>query len=261
MELPGSDPGLGGARHSPAVRTRRFPLILLLAAGLLPWLRGADALGAGGLVIYKQFSFDSDSNAEMVSYSSFAHFASVDNVVTTDGQTLRILPGQDPVYVPFPGDPAETAGKITPTILAAERRFPQFARRLEMARQAWATAPKAAVAVQAEPVANPAPTPAPQPAPAADAGNVLHTRYGEVFRSWKVVSVDANTVVISHADGITRISIADLPDNLAGFPPEVVARVQQLRLQQETQLQREADAAEAAHAVAPAASPTLAKPH
>jgi hypothetical protein len=253
MELPESDPGMREAR--------RLPLILLLAAVLLPWAGGANALAAtGGLIIYKQFSFDSDSEAEMAGFTSFAHFASVDNVVTTSGQTLRILPGQDPVYIPQPGYPGETAGQVIPNILAAERRFPQFASKLELTRRAWVAAPKAPVAFAANPVATPAPSPTPQAAPADEPSNVLHTRYGEVFHSWKVSSVQGDTVVISHADGISRISIADLPDNLAGFPPEVIARVQQIRLQQAAQLQKEANAVDAAHTAPPTPSPTP-KPH
>jgi hypothetical protein len=218
----------GFESNDPAIMKHREIPIILLAAGLFSWIQGATALGAtGGLVIYKEYAFDADSQAAMTDYSSFQHFASVDNVVTTSGETLRILPGDEPLYIPNPGDPTSTAADVTRTILAAERRFPQYAPKLENVRRAWASLPKAAPAIVVQPT--PSIATAPQPTPGDESANVLRTKYGETYRSWKVTGMEGDTVVLSHADGISRVPISDLPNNLYGFPPEVMARAEQLR--------------------------------
>jgi hypothetical protein len=227
--------------------------VFLLA--LAPWLTGATALG-GGVVIYKEFSFDSDSQAELVDYSSYEHFTSVDNVHTTDGQTLRMTPGQEPIYIPAAGSGDGTAAGVTATIGVAERRFPQFAGKLEGYRRAWEAVGKTTAAVQPRVTSAAAILAAtPQPAVTADAAGdrpdeVLHTQDGATYRDWKLTGVEADTVVISHADGISRVPMAELPKNLWGFPPEVVARVEQLR--QETAAEGQAVASTAAR---PAGSP------
>lgn len=243
------------------IRTGLAPLILLMGATLLPRTGGAAASGVtGGIVIFKEFSFDPDSQAQIANYTSFERFPSVDNVVTSAGETIRILPGQGPVYIPQPGDPASNAGELARAILAAERRFPQFASRLETMRRAWAALPKRAVAAQATPAASrpraaPFATPfAPEPTPAGGPAQVLRTRSGAVFVSWTVTGVEGDTVVISHEDGISRVSISDLPDNLIGFPPDVVARAEALRAQEEAELRKAADRA-APHGADAAASP------
>ena len=171
---------------------------LLLLIGTAPGARGATA----GLVIYKDNSFDQDSQAEIATYSHVDHFTAVDNVVTTTGGTLRLNQGQEPIYFPPPGDPDGTAEGAIRTILAAERRFPQFVTKLEILRRAWVSLPRAAAPVAAE---------ATIPAPAPASANVLRTRSGEVFQSWSVSSIDGETVTISHSDGISRIPVTDLP--------------------------------------------------
>jgi hypothetical protein len=224
---------------------RKLFAILLLGT-VLP---AAEAVAVpGGIVIYKQFSFDQDSQAEMASYSSLEHFPFVNNVVTTSGQTLRILSSQDPVFIPPPGDPNSTAEQAARAIAAAERRFPQFNANLENVRRAWAAAPR--IVPTAAPTAAPI-LAAPQAAPVegGEAANVLHTRYGEAYQSWRVIGLEGNTVVISHSNGISRISISDLPDDLTGFPPDVVARAQQLRMRAAA-LQRAEAAKAAAHPAA-----------
>ena len=202
--------------------------MLLIATSLLPWIHGADALGAtGGLVIYKDNSFDADSLAEIASYSSVEHFGAADNVVTAEGQSLRILSGQAPIYIPAPGDPDGTPEDATRVILTAERRYPQFIRKLELVRQAWVALPKSTLAAQTPPSI------AAVPLPTAEAGSAgdLHTKSGGVFQSWNATGIEGDAVIVSHADGIARIPITDLPDDLSGFPADIIDRVQQLRQQ------------------------------
>lgn len=188
---------------------------LLLIILLSPFVLGPDAHAAtGGLVIYKAFSFDSDSQAQIANYSSYEHFPFVDNVLTPDGQTLRILSGQDPVYIARPGDPGTTAEQAIPTILHAEKRFPQFAPKLEQMRQAWTLLPKAAASVKSSPLGTPLAKPSPV---IGGSGNVLHTKSGEVFHAWSISAFEGNTVVIKHADGISRVPISDLQDSLGGY--------------------------------------------
>jgi hypothetical protein len=170
----------------------------MVGMALFAVVNGADLLGAtGGMVIYKDESFEPDSLAEIAYYRSVEHFPVVDNLVTVDGNPLRILPGQDPVYIPSPGDPGSTAEEAIRTILGAESRFPQFVRKLEPLRQGWAAQPRPAA---------PAPTSAPE------ATNVLRTKSGEVFESWSVSSIDGDIVTISHSAGVSRVPVADLPD-------------------------------------------------
>lgn len=173
------------------------PVILLAGVAVFLWPLGGNAIAAtDGLVIYKDHPFDDDSQAEIKNYSSIKHFAAVDNVFTTSGQALRILPSQEPVYIPQPGDPDCTVNEATRRILAAEGRFPQFAPNLEVLRRGWAALPKAAV-----PVAT----------PVRGSVNELQTKSGDVFQSWTVSAIDGETVTISHSAGISRVSIADLP--------------------------------------------------
>ena len=206
--------------------------------------------GTGGLVIYKDHSFDNDSQAEIADYSSAEHFSAVDNVVTPAGQTIRILAGQKPVYIPEPGNPNGNTAEAVRTILAAEKRFPQFASKLEPVRRAWEALPKAAVTAKANPAAisppGPLPAPVPPPEPGAESANVLRTRDGAVFRAWRVTGIEPDAVIIKHADGVSRIPISELPDNPVGFPPEVIARLAELRLQEADQVRAAADRA-AAH--------------
>ena len=319
--------GHGTSQCQRIARKHRFPLLpFLMAAGLLPWLHGMDALGAtGGLVIYKDHSFDSDSMAEIENYRSVQHFPSVDNVHTTDGQTLRIFSGQEPIYIPEPGEPDSTAEETTATILAAERRYPQFTRKLEVVRRAWAALPAAAPPVQttsatsaksnsaltvdqwrkkameqfpelavagsplnaafvakykayqgsnyfdspdwpmrlAKECAGAIPwtngvSQAAQSAPvAAPATDVLLTKSGRVFQAWSVTRIDGDAAIVNHADGISRVPIADFPDDLSKFPRDKIAAVQQFRERAVIKAIAEKRAAEAG-AEAPTANNTTA---
>jgi len=216
--------------------------VMLFATACAAWICGGKTLAAGGgLVIYKDYSFDPDSQAEITDYTSFDRYPSVDNVVTASGQTLQITPGQEPIYIPRAGDPKSNGAVVARSIVAAERRFPQFATKLEAYRQAWAAAPSATPAAKASPpiAAAPQPTAEAEAADSTQAGGserVLHTKNGETLSDWKFSAMEGDMVVITDADGISRIPITDLPDNQFGFPPEVMARAQQLR-------QQEADAA------------------
>jgi len=194
-------------------------IYIVIAIALYPWIYGAHAIGApGGIVIYKQFSFDPDSNAEMAAYSTFDHYSFVDNVHTPAGQTLRILSGQDPLYIPAPGDPGSTPAQATLTILAAEKRFPQFAAKLETVRQAWSALPiaEAPVAPSPPPSTNAA---IPKPSPAAGSANILRTKSGHVFTGWSISAFEGKTVVIKHSGGISRIPASELPNDLIGLSP------------------------------------------
>jgi len=228
-----------------------FLLIVALPASLYAAGRSI------GVVIYKEFAFDPDSQAEMADYSSLQRFGSVDNVVTPAGETLRIFSNQGPVYIPAPGTPGSDTGEVTRTIQCAESRFPQFVRRLETYRQGWASVTRAAPGPQPSPaVASVRPAPASSPAtPASGAGSgkVLRTRSGEMFQAWSVSGMEGDTVVITHADGISRVPIADLPDNLYGFPPEVIARAQLLRQQEAAQARADLEKAAGFPSPAPAA--------
>ena len=208
--------------------------ILLFVTACAAWICGGRAFAAGsGLVIYKDYSFDPDSQAEVMDYTSVERYPSVDNVLTPNGQTLQITPAQEPIYIPHAGDPQTSGTAVTGTILAAERRFPQFAGKLEAYRQAWAAVPIATPAPRPSPAIAAAPQATPQEdaAPAGGSARVLLMKNGEKLTDWKVSAVEGDSVVITHADGISRIPITDLPDNLFGFPPEVTARAEQLRQQ------------------------------
>lgn len=227
---------------------KALAVILLILPGLISHCAAAEA--AGGLVIYKEFPFDSDSQAVIAAYTSFEHFPSVDNVVTTDGKTLRILPGQEPTYIPAPASSGVTSHGIAPVILSAERRFPQYISKLEPIRRGWADAAEISVA---EPKVSPIRRipPASQATSPANPSKVLQTRSGHTYRSWKVSNFDGETVLISHADGISRIPISDLPNNLWGFPPEVVARVEQIHLQEAERLRKAPEKSAGPEAAAP----------
>lgn len=230
--------------------------VILLAAALSPWLHVANAAGTSrGVVIYKDYSFDPDSQAEIADYSSVQRFGTVDTVVTPGGQTLRIFSNQDPIYIPAAGTAGSRAADVTQTIQSAERRFPQFAARLENYRRAWASVAQAAPAAKRSPaaVAEASPGGTASPAPAAGSGRVLRTKSGQSFQSWTVSGVEGDTVVISHADGISRVPIADLPDNLYGFPDEVIARAQLLREKEAAQARADLEKAAGFPTASPAA--------
>ena len=216
----------------------------MLAAGLLLWVPCAIA---GGWVIYKDNSFDDDSQAEIAHYSSYERFPSVDNITTRDGQMIRILPSQSPIYIPEPDDPSAIPATVLGRIVAAERRFPQFAGKLEALHRAWAAPlpPKGVAASKPTPKPRPAPTiaptPAPQPAPTAHTATVLHTLDGSAYYAWRVIGMEGDTVIVSHTDGVSRISISNLPDNLFGFPPEVFTRAAELRLEEAARIRKAAD--------------------
>lgn len=221
--------------------------IMLLAA--IAWICGGRAFGAaGGVLIYKDYSFDPDSQAEIADYTSYDHYSSVDNVVTPTGETLRIMPAQEPIYIPHAGDPHSTSADMTRTIVAAEKRFPQFAAKLDVYRRDWAAVPSATPKPSPTIAAAPQPT-APvetaEAAPAPGSTHVLYTKTGEALTDWKVTAMEGDSVVISHADGISRIPIMDLPDNLFGLPADVTARAEQLRQQARTGVAQAAPSATA----------------
>ena len=210
---------------------------LLAAAVCATCICGPAAFASGGgIVIYKDFSFDPDSQAEITDYASFDRYSSVDNVLTPAGHTLRITPDQEPIYIPHAGSPQSNGAAVARTILAAERRFPQFAPKLEAYRRDWAAipistpTPQPNQSIAAAPQTT-APAEAQDATPAGDSTRVLQTKSGETLTDWKISAMEGDTVVITHADGISRIPITDLPDNLFGFPPAVMARAQQLRQQ------------------------------
>jgi hypothetical protein len=189
-------------------------IYIVIASAWFTWVCGIHARAApGGLVIYKQFSFDPDTSAEIAPYSTFEHYAVVDNVHTPSGQTLRILSGQDPVYVPEPGNPGSTPDQATRTILTAEKRFPQFAAKLETVREAWAAPPIAEAPVEPRPRA----TATPRPSPPTNSASVLRTKSGQVFAGWSISAFEGKTVVIKHSGGISRIPASDLPNDLIGL--------------------------------------------
>jgi hypothetical protein len=205
----------------------------LLFASALGGAFGPGCLAAG-LVIYKDYSFDADSQAELTEYSSDDHYSTVDNVVTPGGQRLRILASQEPIFIPQAGDRSAKPAAMSQTIQAAEKRFPQFAARLEACRRAWAAVPASTPTPAQRLAVSPAATPAPvdTPPPAPDHGLInktLRTKTGETLQGWRVTGMEGDTVVISDADGISRVPIGDLPDNLYGFPQVVIARAEQLR--------------------------------
>jgi hypothetical protein len=120
--------------------------ITIPAMACAAWICGAsaNAAPAGGVVIYKDFSFDPDSQAEIADYTSFDRYSSVDNVLMPNGQTLRITPDQEPIYIPRAGGAQSNGAAMIRTIVAAERRFPQFAPKLEAYRVGWSAVPKPA---------------------------------------------------------------------------------------------------------------------
>jgi hypothetical protein len=221
----------------PPMNTRLVPALLF--ASILGAAFAARCLGAG-LVIYKDYSFDSDSQAEMAEYATDDHYSNVDNVVTPSGGRLRILASQEAIFIPAAGEHGKSPAAMTQAIAATEKRFPQFQVKLEGYRREWAAAPvptpaptpEAAISPENVAAAAEAVASADAPPPAPNHGtlnNVLHTKSGESLKAWTVTGMEGDDVVISHAAGISRVPIVDLPDNLYGFPEAVIDRAEQLR--------------------------------
>jgi len=105
-----------------------------------------DADATAGIVIYKRSALDSDSQAAVLQYRKATRYSTGADIVTSKGETIRLVPSQDPLYIPEPGTPGGDKEEALAAIAFAEKRFPQFAKDLSPIKQAWTSSPTAPAA-------------------------------------------------------------------------------------------------------------------
>jgi len=116
----------------------RFPLAILLTAGLQAGEMNYADNPARGLAIYKQFGSASDETAVLLEYMSYKVYDHVTYLVTPKGNRLTIPANSSELYLlPYPGKGEATPREAMAVIDVARKRFPRFDANLEPLKTAW----------------------------------------------------------------------------------------------------------------------------
>ena len=207
---------------------------------------------ARGCVIFKRAS---QTTASMEEYRKFENLGTNISVTDLAGKLLTVLPGEKPIFIPYPTDPSATLEKATAQIGIARKTYPESSRRLAAIEKAWAAAPRATVAaIPTAPVSL-------QPSPDSEAlpknnpkGMEIVTISGTKYENVTIKLVEPDGLSISHDAGLTKIPFAELGEELRakyGFDQKKAAQftaANQETLKQKAAAQQKAAAEQQAQA-------------
>lgn len=208
----------GGERFCNFPWLKHTLFVCVLEVGLCMPATAAER--SRGIIIYKPNGFEPDSSTELIEYVSYQRFAAVFNVRSVTGETIRITPGQDPMFVPSPNDPEANPEGASTSLKSAAMRFPQFRQKLALIEKAWADRARSVAASTAK-------TPTAQIPLGPPRGASLRTKSGQVFHDWSLSSVESAEGVIIHSDGISRIPLLDFPSEVIAQEPRIAAAIEE----------------------------------
>lgn len=165
---------------------------------------------ARGCVILKHAS---QTAASMDEYRKFEDFGT--NIAVTDvtGNLLTVLPGEKPIFIPYPTDSSATLEQATAQIGIARKTYPELSRRLAVIEKAWAAAPRAKVAtIPAAPVSPQTPADSHAVPAKKPMGMEIVTISGTKYENVTITLVEADSISISHDAGIAKVLFTDLPE-------------------------------------------------
>ena len=180
---------------------------------------------ARGCVVFKH---GINAPASLEEYRKFENLGTNFAVTDLTGNLLTVLPGERPIFIPYPSDSSATLEKATAQIGIARKTYPELSRRLAAVEKAWAAVPQAKVAtIPAAPVSPPPPT-ASKPLPgAAPKGMEIVTTSGTKYENVTVTLVEPDGLSISHDAGLVKVPFTDLSEELRAkynFDPQKAAQ-------------------------------------
>jgi len=205
-------------------RQTSFPMKTLATAFalfnlvFLNWAIAESPVAVHGCVVYKR---QLDLSASLLEYRAYENLGTNSSVTNVAGEKVRVFPDQNPVFIPYPTDPAAGAETALAQINLARKKYPELARHLAAIEKAWASVPRkspatvAPVAVVQRPAAEPAKAPEP-----AKAG-------GDEYEKLTVSRVEPDGLMVETDTGIRKIPFADLPEKIQkkyGYNPDTAAR-------------------------------------
>ena len=176
---------------------------------MLPALTADKApSGAVGCVVFKR---PVDAGATFSEYRSYKDFGTAIVVIDGTGGELRVLGYYGPLFIPYPSDPAADRQKAIALLQLARKTYPDQSRRLASVEKAWTDAPLRTAPTAAVP--QPAvPQPVVPLAKNAVVGTEIVTTSGARYSNARVTSVVGDLLTIAHDDGVSRVRVADLPE-------------------------------------------------
>lgn len=186
---------------------------------------------ARGCVVFKRAS---QTAASVEEFRKFENFGT--NIAVTDltGNLLTVLPGERPIFIPYPSDSSATLEKATAQIGIARKTYPELSRRLAAVEKAWAAVPQAkAAAIATAPVSPPPPAASKPSLGATPKGMEIVTTNGTKYENVTVTLVEPDGISISHEAGVAKVLFTDLSEaNRAkyGYDPEKAAQAQKASL-------------------------------
>ena len=185
----------------------------------------------------------------MEDYRKFENLGTNFAVTDTTGNLLTVLPGERPIFIPYPSDSSATLEKATAQIGIARKTYPELSRRLAVIEKAWAAVPQPKAATIATAPASPPPPAASKPLPgAAPKGMEIVTTSGTKYENVTVTSVDPDGLSISHETGVAKVLFTALSAELQtkyGYDPQKAAQFSTAVQNAAMQRRAAADAAEA----------------
>jgi hypothetical protein len=117
-------------------RTRAF-VTILFATLLACNLNAANTPKPIGLLIYKNYGFDPNSNANITEITAFESFPTISRALTVKGAKLEVEKGRTPVFIPYPSYGGYQPEQALSLIAKAKKLFPQHVRKLGEAESKW----------------------------------------------------------------------------------------------------------------------------
>ena len=164
--------------------------------------------GAVGCVVFKR---QVDAGSTLAEYRSYKDFGTAIVVIDGTGGELRVFGSYGPLFIPYPSDPAADRQKAIALLQLARKTYPDLSRRLASVEKAWTDAPlrTAPTAAVPQPVV---PQPVAPPPKNAVVGTEIVTTSGARYSNARVTSVVGDLLTIAHDDGVSRVRVADLPE-------------------------------------------------
>ena len=178
---------------------------------------------ARGCVVHKGASHATASTDE---YTAYQRSGPTFTVADVAGNLIAIFPTENPIFLPYPSDPAATWVLARAQIERARKAYPECGRRLAVIEKAWAADPRAKVAsIPAPPVSRPAP---PDKKPK---GMEIVTTSGMKYLNVTITSIDPDGLSVRDAGGAAKILFTDLSAELRskyGYDPKKAAEFSQM---------------------------------
>ena len=159
----------------------------------------------------------------MDEYTAYQRSGPTITVADVAGNLIGIFPTENPIFLPYPTDPAATWTQATAQIERAKKTYPEFGRRLAVIEKAWAADPRAKVAIiPAPPVSRPTP---PDKKPK---GMEIVTTSGTKYLNVTITSIESDGLSVRDDRGAARILFTDLSVDLQrkyGYDPKKAAQL------------------------------------